>query len=354
MKLKILLAILFFYTQNILAQSNSFEEKAAQITSKIDSITSTEKSKLKEELKKIDEKLEKNEINFDDANKQKNTIAEYHAKQINDAVFVEEQKLQALIKNRVSGKLNLEEDVNKKSNRFFTPFEDENYYKDSATGLKVEKRFTTQFVIALGLNIVLNDDKGFYGNGFKNNPLGYGELGFSFKYRLQEKSNLWNLKFGLSAMAYELRPKSNDDIVVTNQGLTTLENAGYNIKRSRFNNVYLGIPIHLELDFSKPQYDKKTNQTYLLSQRGFRLGLGGFFAIRVGSSQFIRYNNNEGRRIRLYEDGNFNVNTINFGPSAYIGYKDYSLYFKYDLNPVFKNNPQDINTFSISFRADLN
>lgn len=356
MKKKILLLILLSCSLSLTAQNNSFEERTAEVAHRIDSITFAEKSTLKKELKKIDKKLKKKEISNETANSEKNRIAEYHAKRINDAIFIEEKKMQTLIKDRVSGKLDLEEGEQKKSNRFFTVFYDskDNFYNDTVTGLKVEKRFTSQFVIALGLNIVFNDDKGFYGDGFKDNLGSYGEVGFSFKYRLKEESNLWNFKFGFSTMVYELRPQSKNEILVTNQNQTTVQNSGLELKRSYFSSISIGIPIHLELDFSKPQYDKKTNQTYLHSQRGFRFGVGGYFAARITSSQFIRYNDEDGKRIRLYQNDNFNASNINFGPSAYVGYRDYSVYFKYDVNPVFKNNPQDINTLSIGLRADFN
>ena len=53
------------------------------------------------------------------------------------------------------------------------------------------------------------------------------------------------------------------------------------------------------------------------SQRGFRLGLGGFFSVRASTLQHIRYDTDDGKRARLNERDNFNMNDINFGPSAY-------------------------------------
>jgi len=350
MKNIILLFITFCCTQNLIAQNNRFEEKAAIIAHRIDSITASEKSTLKKELKKIDKKLKKNELSSDAADAEKKKLATYHAKRINDAVFIEEQKLQTLIKNRVSGKFEIEDE---EKIPVFTTFSAVNYVKDSISGIKIEKRLTTQFVIALGLNKVLNDNDGFYGDGFKVNPLGFAEIGFTFKYRLKEETNLWNLKFGLSLMTDEIRPESDNDILVTNNGETTLQDAGFDIKKSRFTNMYVSLPVYLELDFSKPQYHEKTEQTYLRSQRGFRLGLGGFFAVRVYTSQIIKYKN-DGKRVTLTETDDFNMNSINFGPSVYIGYRDISLYAKYNANPVFKNNPVDVNNLSVGLRFDLN
>ncbi|WP_179349220.1 hypothetical protein [Winogradskyella pacifica] len=349
MKQTILLVAILCCTPYLMAQTNIFEEKAAIIASRIDSITTSEKSILKKEIKKIDKMVEKNEITADAAGVEKKKLAAYHAKRINAAVFIEEQKLQLLIKNKVNGKLERTEELDKP---FISVFKEENFYNDSISGLKVEKRFTTQFVFALGINTVLNGGD-YYGDGFKVNPIGYGELGFTFKYRLKENTNLWNLKFGLSMMTDEIRPKEDNDVLVTNGNQTTLQDIGFDLKKSRLNNLSFGIPVHLELDFSKPQYHSKTEQTYLRSQRGFRLGLGGFFSVRTQTSQFIKYKEG-GKDIKQTETYHFNMNSFNFGPSVYFGYRDVSMYAKYDVNPVFKDNPEDINTLSIGLRVDIN
>jgi hypothetical protein len=72
------------------SQSKTFEKRAAEITYKIDSITVSEKSTLKKAVEKIDKRLKKNKITFSVATTEKNKIAAYHAKRINDAVFIEE------------------------------------------------------------------------------------------------------------------------------------------------------------------------------------------------------------------------------------------------------------------------
>lgn len=348
MKHIVLFFLILCSAQNLLAQDKVFEAKVSKIALRIDSITTSEKGLLKKELKKIDKQLQKNEINAIEAEAAKNEIASQFATRINEAVAVEEQKLQQLIQNRVNGELEIIDDD--KRSLFFT---EENFYKDSITGMRLEKRLTTQFILVLGMNTVLNDNDAFYGDGFKLNPIGYSEAGFTFKYRLKEQTNLWNLKAGLSLMATDFRPKTDNDIVVTSGNQTTIEDAGFDIKRSRFSSLYLGLPVHIELDFSKPKYNNKTQQTYLRSQRGFRMGLGGFIAARIYTFQFIRYNE-DGKRNRLEQQDNFNMNNFTFGPSAYIGYRDVSLFVRYEANPVFKNNPVDINNLSFGLRLDLN
>ena len=352
MKNSILLCIILCLAQAGLSQTNrGFEKKAAEIAQRIDSITTVEKAALKKELKIISEKLEKKELSSEEAAAEKKRISKSYAERINTAVFAEEQKLQALIRNKVNGTLLLDDTEEDKS--FFSVFESNNSYKDSITGLKLEKRWTSQFVIALGANLFEGDANGSYGDGFKTNPFGYGEVDFSFKYRLKEKSNLWYLKLGFATMVDDIRPDADDDIFITNGNQTTVQDSGLNIRRSYLSSVYLGLPVHFELDLSKPKFNKDTKQSYFRSQQGFRLGLGGYVAFRISTRQFIRYNDEDGKRISVNERDNFNVNNFNFGPSAYIGYGDVSLYFKYNVNPLFRNNSEDINSLAIALRFDF-
>lgn len=52
--------------------------------------------------------------------------------------------------------------------------------------------------------------------------------------------------------------------------------------------------------------------------------------------------------------GDYNVNNFVYGLSSYIGYRELSLYFKYDLNPLFQNNLVKENNVSLGLRVDLN
>lgn len=353
MKYLVFLFITFTSIQMSLAQNERFEKEASKIANSIDSISKVEKKALKKALAQIDKKLKKKDITVEEAEAQKKELAAYHSERINKAVSEQEQKLQTLIKNRVNGTLQLEENGSSFTNSFTKTFDELNYYKDSLTGIKIEKRWTSQFVIALGVNTILNGNDDFYGDGFKTNPIGYGEIGATVKYRLREESNLWNLKFGLMNMMGDITYNNDDDILVTNQGQTTLVDSGTNLRDARLSYFNLGIPVFLELDFSKPQYDKKTEQTYLRSQQGFRLGLGGFAAIRLFTRQYISYKE-DGKRITEIQWDDFNTNRFTFGLNAYIGYKDFSLFVKYDINPIFRNNPVDINNLAIGLRVDFN
>ena len=70
--------------------------------------------------------------------------------------------------------------------------------------------------------------------------------------------------------------------------------------------------------------------------------------------QIVRYEDENGNKVKTKTKGDYNVNDFVYGVSAYIGYGEISLYAKYDLQPVFANNDIDQNNLSLGIRFDLN
>jgi len=110
--------------------------------------------------------------------------------------------------------------------------------------------------------------------------------------------------------------------------------------------------VHLEFDFSKTKSDKDGNKIFR-SHQGFRFGLGGYVGYNNNSKQFLSVEV-DGKRINERQKGNWNVNDWNYGLSAYAGWSETSLYIKYDINPLFKDNIIDQNNLSLRLRFDLN
>jgi hypothetical protein len=151
-------------------------------------------------------------------------------------------------------------------------------------------------------------------------------------------------------MYNNLRPTEDRTFVVTGNQ-TNLEASSINLKDSRFRNVYIVMPLHLELDFSGRK--EKGGKTYFKTHESFRLGVGGYFGARLKSKQVLEFDS-DNHNFTNKEKGDFNVNNFIYGVSTYIGYKASSLYLKYDLNPMFKNNNVKQNNISLGIRFDWN
>jgi hypothetical protein len=214
------------------------------------------------------------------------------------------------------------------------------------------KRTTSQFVFATGLNNVITEGESLSDSDFRVWGSHFYEWGFTYNSRIFKNNNLLHAKYGLSLMYNNLRPTENR-YFVRNGEQTDLVTGGVNFDESRFRNVFLVAPLHLEFDFSPKKTSKDGERTYFRTHESVRLGIGGYAGVRIKSKQILKYEIDD-LDIKERQKGDFNVNDFTYGLSAYIGYKSTSLYLKYDLNPMFKNNAVDQNNISLGVRFDFN
>ncbi|MFN7674526.1 hypothetical protein [Flavobacterium sp.] len=359
-----------------LSAQETFEAKAKTIAEKIERITKEEKKALKVELEEVNKELEAGTISKTQADEKKLQIAEIRSKNIETRVAVEQDKLKDLVQQKVDGKIAENNDKNKfiitidfkgdndKDSIYFDGKNHKITYETSdsiyidLSGMKKsilkkrskgEKRTTSQFVFAAGVNnlvtdgAVANSDFKYWGSHFY-------EWGVTGNTRIFKNDNLLHLKYGVSLMYNNLRPTDNR-VFVANGNQTSLESFQYNLKDSRFRNVFMTFPLHLEFDFTKTK--DKDGVKIFKTHKSVRFGIGGYGGFRIKSKQKLCFDVN-GNDTSTKEKGNFNVNDFIYGVSTYIGYKETSLYLKYDLNPLFKNNAIDQNNISLGVRFDFN
>ncbi|PTS93096.1 hypothetical protein DBR27_18900 [Flavobacterium sp. HMWF030] len=336
-------ALVFLFVSKVFAQE-TFEAKAKQIANKIEKVTKEEKAALKEEVEAVNIQLSEGKITKEQADKRKKELAEARATIIEEKVTLAQNELNDLVQQKVDGKIK-EDSLTKKYSIVFR-VRDKDRDKDSLRG---EKRTTSQFVFAMGLNNMMVDGKlqdsnySFIGSHFY-------EWGFTYNTRLMKTDNLLHAKYGLSLMYNNIRPTDNRTFVV-NGNQTQLQTNAINLDESRFRNVYIVAPVHLEFDFSKPKVSN--GKTYFKTHQSFRFGIGGYAGINVKSKQIIKYDQDD-LDYKTTIKGDYNVNNFIYGLSSYIGYRELSLYFKYDLNPLFKDNLVKENNISLGLRLDLN
>ncbi|MEC4003098.1 hypothetical protein OX283_000380 [Flavobacterium sp. SUN052] len=329
---------LCLFASKLVAQE-SFESKARAIATKIENITNEEKQTLKVEVEAINVQLEKGVITKDQADAKKKELAEARATIIENRIAVVQMELKDLIQQKVDG------NIKSTHHEFSFDFKPKN-----DTIKKSEKRTTSQFVFAAGVNNLATDGK-VAGSDFRYWGSHFYEWGTTYNTRILKNNNLLHLKYGYSVMYNNLRPTDNRVFVKTGDQ-TNLQTSGTNLEDSRFRNVYLVAPLHLEFDFSKNK--SKDGKAFFQSHQSVRLGLGGYAGLRIKSKQFQEFEDVDGNDITVKEKGDFNVNNFVYGVSAYLGYKETSLYVKYDLNPMFENNVVKQNNISLGVRFDFN
>ena len=341
----------------------SFEKRAKAIADEIKSITDSEKKALKSEVEAVDQDLSKGLISKEKAEVLKLEKASVRAATIESKVGIEEAKLNQLIQDRVDGKL--EDETSKNGGRMImlggsNTEIGKNQTEINIASLKVydgnedkknrqSKRTTSQMVFAAGLNNVVTNDK-VDKSDFRYLGSHFYELGVTYNSRILENDNLLHAKYGLSVMYNNLRPTDNRSFVV-NGNQTDLVLNTKDLSDSRFRNVYLVAPVHLEFDFSG---NKDSNgKPFFRTHNSFRLGVGGYAGINLKSKQILKYDDNNLNTTERLK-GDFNTTDFIYGLSSYVGYKSTSLYLKYDLNPLFKDNAVKQNNVSLGLRFDFN
>lgn len=336
-----LTSLLCLFLTNAIAQQ-TFEDKAKAIADKIETITKEEKDALKTEIEAVNLQLESGSLTNTQADAKKQQLAETRANNIEVRVASAKRELEDLIQQKVDGK------IGEKSKRESIGISFSHKKNSENEG---EKRTTTQGVIAFGLNnlvtngAVANSDFGYLRSTFF-------EWGFTFNTRILPESNLLHAKYGLSFMYNRLHATENRHFVDTgNQTVLMTHPLGLRAKDTYFKNVFLTLPVHLEFDFSKTKVED--GKKVFRSHNGFRVGIGGFVGYNTNSKQFLSYKIDNYRH-NVRQKGNWNIEDFNYGVSAYVGYKETSLYVKYDINPMFKDNPVDQHNISAGIRFDLN
>ncbi|MFA5556770.1 MAG: hypothetical protein WCY06_03260 [Flavobacteriaceae bacterium] len=313
-------------------QEEIFNDEAKRIKNKIIDITKSEKEALKTSIDSINNLLMKEEISYEKAEDLKDREAQKRAKNIEEKVNEQNQKLSTLVKSKAQGEVKSSDNGYTLilSNKGF-----EFYSREGDTIPKRKSRTHFDVLFAFGYNNLISDQNlPGYDDNFSCNFI---EWGGSFKTRLIRKNNLLNLRYGISFMYNYASPKDNY-IFSQNGNITEVVDSGKNLTKNKFVNVYLAVPVHLEFNFGR--------------RDSYKIGIGGFVGYNLFSEQRLKYKDN-GRRIKDITRKDWNVNDFQYGLSTYIGYGIISLYAKYDLNPLFRNNPIDQHNLSIGIRLDL-
>lgn len=341
----------------------SFETKAKAISNEIKAITDNEKNALKVAVELIDRDLEKGVITKEQASNLKMDKAKIHAAAIEAKVGVEQAKLNQLVQDKVDGKVADEKDRRSGGRTIIlgnNPNSIGSQTEINITSMKVyngqedkeerqSKRTTSQFVFATGLNNVVTDGS-VQKSDFRYLGSHFYEWGLSYNTRILKNNNLLHAKYGFSVMYNNLRATDNRYFVVDGNQ-TNLQVNPIHQDDSRFKNVNLVFPMHLEFDFTKSK--ERDGKTYFKTHDSFRIGLGGYVGTNLKSKQYINYDI-DGYKSREITKGDFNVDSFIYGLSTYIGYKSTSLYLKYDLNPLFEDNAVKQNNVSLGLRFDFN
>lgn len=338
-----------------------YEYPSREIHDSISKIVLEEKMALKNKIKDIDRLLELDQITSIEAENRKKVAAEKHAASIETRVAIEESKMQQHLQDFTneqiatitvdsievvikygSGKYKGQERSFKRTRA--------SYERSKKSGFRDRPGINyEQGVVAFGLNNVIVDNKisSISESDYYIWKSRFYEVGYTFKWGLFEKKRPFFFKIGGSLLFNNLKATDNRYHVKSGEE-TYLEPHPNNLKVARLKNIQLIFPLHLEVDFTKP--DKWNDIERQRTERTFRFGIGGYGGVRLYSRQIVKYKEN-GLNVKEKTNDHYNLNSFTYGLSSYFGYRSTSLYAKYDLNTLFKNS--NTNGVSLGIRIEI-
>jgi len=348
--LKSLIFLLLVLSATISHAQNPNEERIKTLENLKEVIQKEEKDHLKAEVEAINNRLEKGELSQEEADNLKKESAEKHALNIENRIKIVENKIELLKRNEEGYDANSDGELGYVG---FSIGGSESYagfkIPGKKTPRKYDRRTSTDVVLALGINNAISEGEGLGDTPFKLFGSGFIELGWVWNTRVLKNSNFWRFRYGLSAQWNKLEAK-DDMYFVQNGDVTTFEEFPSDLRKSKFRVTNLVVPVHFEFGPSK-KIDRKTYIRYSTSDQ-FKIGFGGYGGIRLSTMQKLKYKE-DGNRVKDKIKRNYNTSNFVYGLSAYVGIDDFSLYAKYDLSTLFKDQAIDQNNISIGLRFDI-
>ena len=314
-------------------------------------VVNQEKDALRKEVEGINEKLARGAITQAEADDLKQQAAEARALNIENKIAIIDNKLALLERNGTLNEeggrnvfsLGIGEDGNTGKTWLGIQFKQ----KDSVKR-KYDRRTFSQMVFSLGLNNAIIDGQGLDDSPYKIAGSRYTELGIAWTTRVFKESNWLRFRYGVSFQFNGLKPTDNRYFVDTG-AQTELQDFGLDLDKSKFRMDNVVVPIHFEIGSSK-KIEKEDYFRYN-TNNSFKIGLGGYAGVNMSTRQKLKFDDGE-EDVKQKLKAGYNTNNFIYGLSGYIGYGDISLYAKYDLNTIFKNNLTEQRNVSLGVRWD--
>ncbi|WP_396597210.1 hypothetical protein [Dokdonia sp. R86516] len=213
-----------------------------------------------------------------------------------------------------------------------------------------DRRTYGETVFAMGLNNAISDNADI-GDDFSIGKSTFVELGYAWKTRVFENSGALQFKYGLSLQSNFLSIKDNRTLESVD-GENTFQEFPFDLKKAKIRVTNLVVPLHFEFGGWK----KEQKEDYVRYRTGgkFRMGIGGYAGVRLGTQQKLKYKEN-GDRVKTKSRQDYDGDNLVYGLSSYIRVTgDLSLYAKYDLSSAFKTvELGEVNNISLGLRLDL-
>mgnify|MGYP001823881089 CR=1 FL=1 len=346
------ISVQLIHAQDTIPNMNNLKIESLK-KSKVE-VQNEEKALLKKEVEAINEKLTNGTITEKEAQVLKEDAAKKRALNIENRVAIIDNKIALLERNEDGYTAEGEKKKTKIEITIGDDDDDDGFLgiitKDKNKPKKYDKRTTSHFVFAIGFNNAIIEGQKLDDSPYKLGGSGFVEMGYAWKTRLLNNSNFLRLKYGFSFQWNKLNIKDNQ-YLVNNDGVINLEPFPNPASVIKFRMTNLVFPVHLEFGPSR-RIDRHSYYRYS-TKKQMKFGVGFFGGFNIQTLQKIKYRDDNGNKAKDKLKGGYSTSNLIYGPSAYIALGCAAVYFKYDLNPIFKDQAVNQNNISLGVRFDM-
>ncbi|WP_019671064.1 hypothetical protein [Eudoraea adriatica] len=347
----VLIAII---TNSVVAQDN-YKDKIQDLKEQKEKITQEEKEALKDEVEVIDKRLERGSINAEEATELKEDAARRRALNIENRLAIIDNKIALLERNKDDdlgeddSTIDREEETGvsiKIDDDVWIKIDDEEWdiFTDKA---KYDRRTYSDLVFAFGLNNAIIKGQSLNDTPYKVWGSRFFEIGWTWRTRVFNNTNFMRFHYGFSFQFNGLKSQDNLYYVVDDEGKTVQAPFEYPLSKSKLRMDNLVFPIHFE--FGPFKTTRSENRIRYSLKDQFRIGVGAYGGLNMGTRQKLKYDQ-DGSNRKTKIKGGLNSSPFIYGLSGYMGVNCFSVYVKYDLNPIFKSPSDEQRNISFGLR----
>ena len=328
-----------------------YQKKIRALQEEKAEVTPEEKKALEKEVEAINDRLDQGSLSVEEARELKEAAARKRALNIENRVAIIDNKIALLERNKgIDGEEETQFSITDDGSEVRVYFGDGDWFGFNHRHRKprYDRRTYSDPVFAVGFSNAAIEGQSLNDSPYKLAGSRFFEMGWSWRTRVFQNTNFMRIHYGFSFQFYGLKPDDNQYFVSEN-GQTYLADFAYELDKSKFRQDNLVFPVFLEFGPSK-RHDYDNHFRYSLHNQ-FRLGLGGYAGFNMSSRQKLKYVR-DGDHIKDKLKGGYNTNDLIYGLSAYVGIDNVQLYFKYDLNPIFKNDSPEQHMIGLGLRID--
>lgn len=335
--------ILFFAIISGIAfgQQKEIETKIKKFSQRIDSIVTSEKKMMNQEIDAIDKRFEQGTINQEERVLQKKNIADKFEISINQKVEKENEAISALTKEIATQSV-YKKQTDSAHHTTEIRLGGDSYIKIDGKEITKQKSVNKKQLSFAYSFLNLAENANSFDAFDSNSKMRIGNShGFEIQSRRERQlgasTSPFFIRYGISYRTDTYMPK-RPLVFVENNGQLLLENFSRgDIKRSKLRNVYFTIPVDFQWVLN-PSYKTENGITKLdVDKKQFRIGAGFYAGVKTRTVVKVKYYEPDGDFEKYQYTSDYGVNGFLFGTKLTLSYGGLHLFVRKDFTPIFNN-----------------